>query len=422
MIERQVLSKILTERDFSIIEENLLDKSFFPSLQDEFEFIRSHVDEYGVVPDIATFLAKFSDFDIVDVLEPNEYLVSALREEDLYRRSVPVVYKIRDLLQTDANMAAEYMIGATKELQPTYHIKGTDIIAKASERYTEFTQRGAKEDWYFETGFQELDDVIHGIQRGEEFCVLFARLGNGKSWILEKISSHIWGLGFNVGFISPEMSAISAGFRFDTLQSNFSNRGLMTGKDDSGKYKDYTESLKQHKNKFIVSTIGDFGKSVTVSKVRNWIKQYKLDFVAIDGIKYLEDERARRSDGDQVRLTHISEDLMELSIELKVPIVVVVQANREGVVDPNSDALPEIENIRDSDGIAHNATKIIALRQKDNELLMKVEKNRFGKVGVKLHYLWDIDTGNFNFVPSEDSPRQRKERTESSYKDSKNVF
>lgn len=423
MIERQVLSRILESRDYSIVTDNMLDVLYFPSFPEEFKFIDGHVAEYGVVPDQYTFLAKFPDFEIVEVTEPNEYLVSTLREEDLYRRTVPHLYRIRDLLQTDANAAAEYMLSVTKQLQPNYNLKGTDIVSQADVRLDEHIKRANQpEQWYFETGFPELDDIIHGIQRGEELCVIFARLGNGKSWVLEKLCTHIWGLGFNVGYMSPEMSATSVGFRFDTLLKNFSNRGLMTGKQGGDEYKSYIEELKKRQNKFIVSTPTDFGKRVTVTKIRNWVKQYKLDFVAIDGIKYLADERAMRGDNQTTTLTNISEDLMELSVELKVPIVVVVQANREGVKDQTSNDMPQIENIRDSDGIAQNASKVIAMRQKDNMLFMQVQKNRFGKIGDKLRYLWDIDTGNFTYVVADDSPKGRQNPTESKPKDRGNVF
>ena len=423
MIERQVLSRILESKDYSIVTQNMLDVSYFPSFQEEFKFIDSHVNEYNVVPDQLTFLAKFPNFELVEVTEPNEFLVNSLREEDLYRRCVPTLYRIRDLLQTDANAAAEFMLTATKELQPNYNLKGTDIIAQSETRYNEHLNRAQHQDsWFFETGFKELDDIITGLQRGEELCVLFARLGNGKSWVLEKMCSHIWGLGFNVGYLSPEMSAMSVGFRFDSLRNNFSNRGLMTGKQGGDEYKTYIDELKTHKNKFIVSTPNDLGGHVTVSKIRNWVKQYKLDLVAIDGVKYLADERAHRGDNETTALTNISEDLMELSIELKIPILVVCQANREGVQDTQSDSMPQIENIRSSDGIAQNASKVVALRQKDNMLFMQVQKNRFHKCGNKLRYLWDIDTGNFTYVMADDTPRKRQDGDSSRPKDRGNVF
>ena len=107
----------------------------------------------------------------------------------------------------------------------------------------------------------------------------------------------------------------------------------------------------------------------------------------------------KRSDNRTTQLTNISEDLMDLSIELKVPIIVVAQSNREGA---NTEEAPGLENIRDSDGIAYNCSIAISARQKDAKVEMNVRKNRNGVTGDKLSYLWDIDTGKFTFVENDD--------------------
>ena len=93
--------------------------------------------------------------------------------------------------------------------------------------------------------FEELDDLTHGIQRGEELMVIVARTNQGKSWVLEKMCTHVWELGFNVGYISPEMGAINIGYRFDTLHNNFSNNALVWGNKDFPEeaYKTYIDEL-----------------------------------------------------------------------------------------------------------------------------------------------------------------------------------
>lgn len=439
MIQLQVLSKVIASHDYSIIENNLLTKEYFFGYEDVFEFIETHYKQYGNVPDKATVLSQFLDkngnptFDVVEVTESDNYLVDSIREQYLYQRSVPIVKKIAELLKTDANAAAEYMNTAMKELQPEYRIYGTDIISDAKERYEQFIDRQARpDDWFFTTGFEELDDIVHGLQRGEELFVLVARTNQGKSWILEKMTEHIWQLGFNVGYISPEMSPNSIGYRFDTLHKNFSNKGLMWGKSDinADEYKTYIDALDG--NKFIVSTPNDFNRHITVSKLKKYIQQYKLDALAIDGITYLTDERYKRGDSKTTSLTNISEDLMSLSIELKIPIIVVVQANRNGVTDKESDNTPELESIRDSDGIAHNASKVLSIKQKDTEsgivLEMCIKKSRFGAVGGKIKYAWDIDKGEFNYIPSYDdaTPEEKKEGKiidmKSRFKDKHDIF
>ena len=349
MVALQIISKILSTKDISILDDNLLTQDYFVGYEDEYSFIVDHNKEYGTVPDKATFLSKFPDTELVEVAESDRYLVDTIREEYLYYKSVPVVQKIADLLKSDANAAAEYMVQAMKELEPNYRLSGIDIVADATARYEQFLDRKEhQQQWFFTCGFEELDDLIHGIQREEELFVIFARTNQGKSWVLEKMCTHVWQIGFNVGYISPEMGASSIGYRFDTLYKNFSNRALMWGKDtiETDQYQQYIAELKQKQNKFIVATPNDFTRKITVSKLRNWIKQYKLDLVAIDGITYMTDERYQRGDNKTIQLTRISEDLMSLSMELKVPILIVVQANRLGVAQDDSDGTPELETIR----------------------------------------------------------------------------
>lgn len=432
MVALQIISKCLSTQDLSIIEDNLLTEEYFVGYEDEYDFIVQHKKEYGNVPDKVTFLSKFPEIELVDVTESDRYLIDTIREEYLYYKSIPVVQRAADLLKTDANAAAEYMIHALKDLQPNYRLGGTDIISDANERYEQFIERKEHQDtWFFTCGFEELDELIHGIQREEELFVIFARTNQGKSWVLEKMCTHIWQIGYNVGYISPEMGASSVGYRFDTLHKNFSNKGLMWGKEDieENEYKEYIDDLKQKQNKFIVATPNDFDRKITVTKLKNWIQQYKLDLVAVDGITYMTDERYKKGDNKTTTLTNISEDLMSLSMELRVPILIVVQANRGGVSNDDSDGTPELETIRDSDGIAHNASKVISIRQtKDGVLKIEVKKQRFGSVGGKLNYQWDINTGTFTFIPSYDDsePQRKTERkvreVKKQYHDKEDVF
>lgn len=423
IVSVQIISKLLETKDHSILSANGLTREYFVGYENEIDFINEHFEKYGDVPDKATFFSKFPEFEPVEVQESDRYLVDTIREEYVYTVGVPVLQKSAELFKSDANEAVQYMIQAARAIPVSYQIGATDIVSQAEKRYNEFIERKTSEkDWYFTTGFPELDDEIYGLQRGEEFVFIFARINQGKSWVLEKIATHVWQLGYNVGYISPEMSASSIGYRFDTLYSNFSNTGLMWGKDEveNEKYKNYVEELKTKNNKFMVATPADFSRKITVSKLKNFCKEYKLDLLAVDGIKYLTDERAKRGDNLTTSLTNISEDLMELSLELSIPIVVVGQANRSGVAQNEDSGAPELESARDSDGMAANASKVLSIRQKqDNVLEIAVKKNRFGRVGGRLLYAWSINTGEFRWIPSDgQQPRvDRKERTKSKKKE-----
>lgn len=432
MTALQILSKILESKSNAMVEENFLTRDYFQGYEEEYDFIQNHVQQYGNVPDKETFLDKFPEIELVDVAESDKYLVDTIREEYLYRQSIPVMKRYAELLKTDSNAAAEYMASQLAILQPNYAIGGIDIVSQAKRRYDAFKERRDNPDkWRFESGLQELDDLIDGIERKEEFLLIVARTSNGKSWLLELICSHIWGCGFNVGYYSAEMSDTKLGFRFDTLRNHYSNRSLMSGsKDvDDTEYKDYIDELAKKSNKFIVSTPKDFDGETTITKLKNWVRKFKLDVIAIDGMTYLTDERYKKGDSTTKSLTNISEDLMALSNELEIPVLAVVQANRSGVVGEESDGTPELESIRDSDGISHNASKILSIQQKkDNVLEIGVKKNRNGFRGGKLKYTWDINTGKYTYIPSMDDPeprersRERADNQRDKFKNKKDVF
>lgn len=408
MVQLQILNRVLETKDISILVNNNLTEDYFIEYPDEYSFIKQHYENYKTVPDIETFLSNFQDFEVLTVNESERYLVDTIREEYLYSKSVPVIKHAAELLKGDANEASRYLQSELVNLTPNYTTPFVDII-QDNNRYNVFGSKSANRDsWFISTGFEELDDIVCGWQQGEEFVVIVARTGNGKSWVLVKSMEHAWSIGKNVGYISPEMSADKIGYRFDTLHEHYSNIALLRG-DDSviDNYDKYFENLQKQSNKFLVSTPHDFNNKITVTKLKNFVMSNKLDVLAIDGITYMSDERYKRGDNKTTSLTNISEDLMQLSLELKIPVLVVVQSNRGGV----DKETPELEDIRDSDGISHNATKVISLSRKGEALSLTIKKNRDGRTGDKLTYLWDIDLGKFQWIPSDEdeAPQERKE-------------
>lgn len=427
MVTLQILNKVLENKDYSLIQTNGLTVEYFQDYPEEFTFIVDHYQQYGIVCDKETFIKQFPDFAFIEVSEPDDYLIQALREEFLYAKAVPVIQKAAELLKNDSRQAVEFLTAGLAELPLDEEAAGTNIIMQAQERLDAYEYKRSHPDtWVITTGFPELDTIIGGWDRGEDFIILFARTGQGKSWVLVKTLTHAWQIGYRVGYISPEMSPVKIGYRFDTLLKNFSNKDLLRG-NEIKEYPTFIHELSQEKTPFIVKTPKDFGKKITVTKLRTFIQSNQLDILGIDGITYLTDERNRKGDSKTISLTNISEDLMSLSLELGVPIIAVVQSNRSGVKD-NQEDVPELENIRDSDGIAHNASKIISLKQQGPGLKMVVKKNREGATGGSLLYHWDIDKGVFDYIPddSDDVDEEVRESSKnairSSFKDGAEVF
>ena len=148
MVELQIISKVLETGDYSLLEDNYITEDYFKDTgyEEEFAFIQNHYKQYGNVPDKATFLAKFKDIELVEVTESDRYLVDTIREEYQFRRLVPVVNKVAELADTDANSACEYMMQAIKDLQPNYQLTGVDLIQEAIQRLEHYKERVEKSE------------------------------------------------------------------------------------------------------------------------------------------------------------------------------------------------------------------------------------------------------------------------------------
>lgn len=416
MVGLQIINKVLKTKDIDLIIKNDLTEQHFIGCEGYYNFLINHYRRYGNIPDPATFLDAFEDFTLLDVSESDEYLIDKIQEEYLYAQLVPVLQDSASKLQTNSIEAFELLKSSLIEIQPKTSSFGVDIVAQANLRLESYKERRDSEvPWMYSTGFPELDEHIGGLAKGEEFMVIVARTNQGKSWILEKMATHIWHLGANVGYISPEMSYDNVGYRFDTLFQHFSNFDLYKG-NDVPDYEEYINELMTHnKYCFKVATPIDFNRKITISKLRSYCLQNNLNILFIDGIKYLSDERYKRGDNVTTSLTNISEDIMGLSLELGIPIVAVVQANRSGA--GLEAGTPDLESIRDSDGISHNATKVLAARQKDNKLYMEIKKNRNGPVDVTVSYDWNINIGEFIYNPTAaDDNEYSEEKNNGNYK------
>lgn len=410
VVIEQVLNRVLSSSDISLFERYGMNEDYFPGYEEEYWFIKDHYDKYHTMVDKITFLDEFPDFNIFSVTEPDEYLYKQLFELHYYNYIAENWEAIRDEIVDNPIRAMERFQQAISNAPSQLSDQGVDIIKDALSRLKSIEERNNKERPYFiKTGFDELDGVLDGWARGEELVVIFGRTGQSKSWVTLKSLVAAYKQGNRVGFISPEMTGEKVGFRFDTLHAGFLNRELTSGRIEQNdlefkKYKDYLEELSTEDNVFMVAGMLDFQKQITVGKLRTFVQRNRLDILAIDGITYMSDERRRRGDNKTTTLTNISEDLMTLSNELHIPIIVVVQANRGGVVQKGEEAnndTPELESIRDSDGISHNATKIISIKQTEDKLDLSIKKNRDGKTGDTFSYYWDPNSGALEFYEVE---------------------
>lgn len=426
MVQLQILNKILQEKNFSIVTQNNLDRRHFRSYSEEFEFIKRHYEKYKTIPDKETMLSKFPDFEIFPVEESDRYLVETILEERLYDDMVPVVNRIAEYMKDDANAAVDYLRAEIPKLTTRRTIFGENLIISSEQRLEDIkNKKQRKTRGIISTGMAELDQVLDGWMPGEELVTLVGRTNQGKTWLGLKWAKEAYSQGKRVGMYSGEMSAKKIGYRFDTFMSGISNRDLNRGTlEDIREYEDYVTELQRRENPFVVLTPKDLGGRATVGNLKSFIEEYHLDLLVIDGYLLMRDERGGQD--RTTRLEHILQDLWDLTVDSGVPIIGLAQANRSGAKKGEDGGTPELEDIYGADAIGQYSSRVIAMRQTGAGLELGIKKNREGRVGDKLVYFWDIDKGDFKYIPTEDDAVGGKKveevKEEFRRRDSKDIF
>jgi replicative DNA helicase len=405
----QVLNKILKTKDFSIVTLNNLNSSYFYNYVNEFNFIKNHYEKYHQVPDEVTFLEAFPDFDIVDVSEPDSYLLEQLYNDYNTSYLATRFNKIKSMIESGkTDDAVAYFMESANNLHQGTAMTCTDLFADTS-RYDHYLDRLAnKSNYYLSTGFPELDKIIGGIDLENENMVIAARTGQGKSFTLFKMAAAAALQGKVVGIYSGEMTADKVGYRIDTILSHINNNAITRGNDfDQSvkyKYKDYIDNIKNIcKGTIKVLTPADISGPATVPALRAFIEKEKLDILFIDQYSLLEDTSHAKAPFE--RVANISKAIKNLQVMSKIPIISVSQMNRT----KNEDGEQDTTQIGLSDRIGQDATCILMLSRDisyadedktkvlDDKLIINIVKSRDGGNG-KLIYKVDFNTGNFFYL------------------------
>lgn len=398
MIQLQTLNKILKDGDSSFITLNNLGDEFFSDYLDEFHFIKDHLNNYGKVPDIETFLSKFPNFEVLDVKESSNYLLDALFEDRNKRFLASTFNSIRKCLnENKVEDAMRVMINSQNNLSKAIHLNSVSLI-KDTSRYDKYVERSQDfSKFYVRTGFKELDQVIGGWDKQEELATIFARPNVGKSFILFKIAIEAAKQGLNVGIYSGEMSETKVGYRIDTLLSHISNTSIIHGNlGVANDYKKYIDDLpKNIKGDIKVITPVMIGGMAGVNALKAFIEKENLDMLCIDQHSLLDDDRKARNPVE--RAANISKDLKNLQVLKKIPIIAVSQRNREDKGEEGD----KLSTIAQSDRIGQDSTVILCLEQKDNVMTIELAKSRDSAKGQKLKYFINLDRGLFEYVPTD---------------------
>lgn len=408
MVEQSLICKALDDNNIDILTQGGIKPEMFLTCGAEVRFILNHYSEYKQMPDKTTLLSEFKDFQMLEVEESTDYLTYKVKEAYIYTKLVPIIEEGAVQVKNDSIKGLEFIEKALRELKAdtpvTKNKDGYDLVSNSKDRLAAYKDRcEAKGLIGIPTGIPQLDEITNGWLRGEELVVITGRTNVGKSWLGEYFALMAWQMGNRVLYYSGEMSLDILGFRFDTLNKHFSNLGLLNGahtlgakrgSDDNYTPEDYEAYINDlsEKEGFIVTTPDDYGgRKPTADELKALAVKVDAQMIVVDQLSLMSDQRG--ADIMRIAYGNITEDLFLMSKELKIPVLLLAQANRESVKGNKKGLSPELHELAESDTVGQNATRVLSLSVTKGTLKIAVKKNRYGLNNKDVLMVWDTNLG-----------------------------
>ena len=414
--EALILNKILDTQDYSIISLNNLTEELFNTYKAEFLFIKNHYEQYRKVPDKIVFASRFPDFKFVEVKESDLYLISELLRDynvgyiaeianafqNIYNKNADNTEKIDKAIADFKEAATNMIIGNA--------LTSTNIITDTS-RYDRYLERcNTPGEYMYSTGFPELDKLIGGIDRLNEYMVIIGRPGLGKSWILHAMIAACSRQGLRCGLYSGEMTTDLVAYRIDTLLGHMKNSSISRSdnyyKDTYYKY--IADLPKRGLGDIIIFTPTDVaGGEVTVDTLKSFIEKEKIEILFVDQFSFMDDRKHAKEEREKI--ANISTDMKKLQVMSKIPVIAVSQQNRTKSEDSSKGTkfTQDTSQVYGSDKIGQDATTVLGIERSVDDsngstkyiLTLNTIKARNGGDGKSLDYQIDLNEGRFTYIP-----------------------
>lgn len=260
------------------------------------------------------------------------------------------------------------------------------------------------------TGFNKLDDAIYGLAEG--LYIIGAPPGLGKTSYLLQMADNLAKEDYSILYFALEMSSpelISKSLSRLSFLNNLDGKPLTTKDILMGnmqneintinnvegwfnKYKDISDNL------FIIEGVADMSVKDIRSKVKTHISHTSTKpIVIVDYMQILAPINYKGTDKQNMDNTII--ELKRLSRDFKIPVIAISSLNRAHYNDPIA-----MEAFKESGAIEFTADVLLgleysgvefpgfnidkAMAKNPREINLKVIKNRNGKSGTKIRYLF----------------------------------
>lgn len=414
----------------SLLHAGLTEKDFEPDLDSKefFLYISKYVKEYSDAPSPDTLLGELGIQLPEAPIEPLAFWVSKVKELILHltmESKLSIVTTLMDEGRTfEAWEALENSATSLRSLRkektkgPVSIFGAEGPLGDVKKRYLRLKagERGVPVPW------PTWDEAMRGLWP-EEFVLLVARTGVGKTWALLCWAIHAWRLGHNVLFVTTELSHETIAFRTLALKFGMDYSKMRTGKLPSlheakflmaldNPYEPKPSVFDTDGNRIPTPMTSDFwlvggDHTGSIGALDAVVEELKPDLLLVDGMYLFKAPGVGRTE----KMATLFNDFKILLIRHKIPGIVTHQMNRDGAKKKSLGGGMRLEHISLSDNAGWVSDYVFALTQtkeqnSDGEMTLIPLKHREVVIS-KLLVNWKFDVMDFTEA-ADNGPRPER--------------
>lgn len=393
-LQKLYLEFLVSDHELFVRCNSILNESYFDrSLRESVKFVREYVDEYGSVPERKQILAK-TGLDLQDLGKAGEehrkWFLDDFEKFCRHKALEAAILKSTDKLERKEYGAVEDLIrqavqiGLAKELGTNYWEDPTTRLQRIMD------QKGGTS-----TGWTTFDYPLYGGFNRGELNIFAGGSGAGKSLFLQNLALNWVEKGFNVLYISLELSEDLCSMRLDSMLTGYNTKQLFKNVEDVA-LKIAMKSKKAGSLQIVQLPNGS-----DVNDLKAYIKEYqiqndiKVDCVLVDYLDIMMPAKVKIS-ADNVFLKdkHVSEELRNFAMEGDYLFATASQLNRGAVDEVEFDhshiagGLSKIQTADNVIGIFSSR----AMRERGRVQIQFMKTRSSSGVGQKIDLAFDIDS------------------------------
>ncbi len=211
------------------------------------------------------------------------------------------------------------------------------------------------------TGYADLDRLTNGLHAGDMF-IIAARPSMGKTSLVMNIVEHVSvDLGLPSAVFSLEMSAEQLVSRMICSRARVNMRTI--GKNSAMSKGEFRNITKAGSELSKATILIDDTPSISIidmrSKARRFHKAHGIKLIAIDYLQLMRSTSRRAQDNRQFEIAEISAGIKAIAKELKLPVIVLAQLNRNPEQRTSGKTgktgKPKLSDLRESGSIEQDA-------------------------------------------------------------------